>query len=159
MRNKELTTKISISAIDEYNKEIKNLIKKAQDAAIKAYAPYSKFHVGAAVLLSNGEVITGSNQENAAYPAGICAERTALSYAGAQYPDVPVEAIAIVAYHNNSFTGDICSPCGVCRQFLVEVENRFKHPIRIIMCSEKEMYEVASAKDLLPLSFDETNLD
>jgi len=159
MKYKELITKISISTIEECNNDTKNLIKKAQDIALKAYAPYSNFHVGAAVLLSNGEVITGNNQENAAYPAGICAERTALAYANAQHPNIPVEAIAIVAYHNNSFTDDICSPCGICRQFLVEVENKFDHPMRVIMCSNNQVYEVATAKDLLPLSFDKSNLD
>lgn len=158
MKIKELTTKISISAIEECNNETKNLIKKAQEATQKAYAPYSRFHVGAAVLLSNGKIITGNNQENASYPAGICAERTALSYANAQYPDIAVVAIAIAAYHNGSFSNDVCSPCGICRQYLVEVENRYDNLIRVIMCSGNEVYEVTSAKDLLPLSFGKRNL-
>jgi len=159
MKTKELTTKILISTIDECNNETKNLIKKAQEATQRAYAPYSNFHVGAAALLANGEIITGNNQENASYPAGICAERTALSYANAQYPNVPVIAIAIAAYNNGSFTSDICSPCGICRQYLVEVENKSDQPMKVIMCSNNEVYEVASAKDLLPLSFEKSNLE
>lgn len=159
MKYKELITKISIYTIDESDNETKNLIKKAQDIALQAYAPYSNFHVGAAVLLSDGKIITGNNQENAAYPAGICAERTALAYANAQFPDLPVEAIAVAAYQNSTFTDDVCTPCGICRQFLLEVENKFNHPMRVIMCSNDQVYEVASARDLLPLSFDKSNLD
>lgn len=159
MKNKEFTTKISISAIEECNNETKNLIKKAQEATQRAYAPYSRYQVGAAVLLSNGEIITGNNQENASYPAGICAERTALSYANATYPGIPIIAIAIAAYHNGSFTQDVCSPCGICRQYLIEVENRYNNAIKVIMCSGNEVYEVTSAKALLPLSFDKKNLE
>lgn len=156
---KDLSTKISIYNFDEYSKEEKKLIEKAQDAALHAYAPYSNFYVGAAVLLANGKIITGNNQENAAYPAGLCAEKTAMAYANAQYPEVPVEVIAIAAYQNNELTRDICSPCGVCRQFLLEVENKFEHHIRVIMCSKSYIYEVESVKQLLPLSFEKSNID
>lgn len=155
----DLTTKILIYNIDECNKTTKKLIEKAQDIALHAYAPYSNFHVGAAVLLANGKIVTGSNQENAAFPAGMCAERTAMAYANSQYPDIPAKAIATVAYHNNEMTDEICSPCGVCRQFLLEVETKFNHPLKVIMCSKNEIYEAASVKDLLPLCFDKSNLD
>lgn len=153
MKSFNLTTKILVYSFDECDKVIKNLIESAESIATKAYAPYSGYHVGAAVLLTDGTIVTGNNQENAAYPSGLCAERTALFYANAQYPDMPVEAIAVIAHHKDDFTEDICSPCGSCRQVLVEVENRFNHPVRIIMCSRDKIFEVASIKELLPLSF------
>ena len=148
-----LTTKILVYNIEECDNDKKKLIECAKHATSKAYAPYSTYQVGAAVLLANGEIITGNNQENAAYPSGLCAERTALFYANAQYPDVAVDSIAVIAYHDGDFAENICTPCGSCRQVLVEIENRFSHPVRIIMCGKDKIYEVASIKDLLPLSF------
>ena len=159
MKSFNLTTKILVYSIEECDEAIKNLIESAKQATFKAYAPYSTYHVGAAVLLANGDIITGNNQENAAYPSGLCAERTALFYANAQYPDIAVEVIAITAHHNGDFTEDICSPCGSCRQVLVEVENRFDHPVRIIMCGKDKIYEVSSIKELLPLSFGKDSLE
>lgn len=153
MRSLDLTTKILVYGNDECDDAIKKLIDSAKSATSNAYAPYSTYNVGAAVLLANGVVVTGNNQENAAYPSGLCAERTALFYANAQYPDVAVEAIAVAAYHNGAFTQEVCSPCGSCRQVLVEVETRFGHSVRIIMCGRDEVYEAASIKDILPLSF------
>lgn len=154
-----LNTKILIYNFDECNKSTKKLIEKAQDIALNSYAPYSNFHVGSAVLLANGKIVTGSNQENASFPAGICAERTAMAYANSKYPDIPAKAIATVAYQNNEITEEICSPCGVCRQFLLEVESKFNHPLKVIMCSKNNIYEAATVKDLLPLCFDKSNLD
>ena len=104
---------------NELSREDATLIAEAVKVAQDAYAPYSQFKVGAAVLLENGIIVTGSNQENAAYPSGLCAERTALFYAGAQYPDVPVLALAVVAFNNIGQVEQI-SPCGSCRQVLVE---------------------------------------
>lgn len=159
MESLNLTTKILVYNFDECNEIIKKLITKAKDATKKSYAPYSCFNVGAAVLLMNGEIITGNNQENAAYPSGICAERTALFYANAQYPDIAVEAIAIAAFHDGKFTDEACTPCGSCRQVLIEIENRFDRPIRIIMYGTKHIYEVDSIKKLLPLSFGKEKLE
>ena len=131
------------------------------DAAVassnQAYAPYSEFNVGAAVILNNGQIVTGNNQENAAYPSGMCAERVALFYAGAQYSDIPVKAIVIVATKNDVIQQQI-SPCGACRQVLLETEKRYKQPIRILLYGNEVVYAIDSAESLLPLSFSADNL-
>ncbi|MEA4979851.1 MAG: cytidine deaminase, partial [Petrimonas sp.] len=108
--------------------------------------------------LENGEIITGNNQENAAYPSGLCAERTAVFFANANYPDQKIVAIAVAAYNNGNFTKDVITPCGACRQVLLEVETRYKNPMKILMYSEEEIYVVDSIKDLLPLSFGDAML-
>jgi len=112
------------------------LLQQAHEAAHQSYAPYSKFHVGAAVRLANGETITGCNIENAAYPSGLCAERVALFAAQAQYPNVAVEAIAVTAFSENKTVDEPVAPCGSCRQVMVEVEQRSKHPLRVISQGE-----------------------
>ncbi len=158
MREINLSTKIAVYPLDECSDLEKKLIAAAKHATEKAYTPYSNFKVGAALLLENGEIITGNNQENAAYPSGLCAERVAIFYANSIYPDQKVVAIAIAAYANNKFTKDAITPCGGCRQVLLEAENRFGTPMRILMCSEESVYVVNSIKDLLPLSFGEEQL-
>ena len=140
--------------INELVEQEQNLVNAAREAAKKAYAPYSKFKVGAAVLLENGEIILGNNQENAAYPDGLCAERVAMFAANANRPDVPVKVIAVTALTESGFLSEPVYPCGSCRQSLQESENRFQQPIRILMCGEKKIQAVASIRDLLPLSFD-----
>jgi cytidine deaminase len=129
------------------------LLQEAVKATKNSYAPYSKFNVGAAVLLDNGEVIHGSNQENAAYPSGLCAERVALFYANARYPNVAVKAIAINAATDGKQSNEPVYPCGNCRQVLLECENRFGKPVKIIMGSAGKIQIVNSIKDLLPLSY------
>ena len=129
-----------------------NLRAAAIDAASRAYAPYSHFQVGAAVLLDDGTVVAGSNQENMAYPSGLCAERVALFSAGATFPDIPVVALAIVAIQNGVVQPAI-APCGACRQVLLETEQRYGRAIRVLLCGQEETVLVASAQDLLPLSF------
>ena len=130
------------------------LMQAAIDAARGAYAPYSHFHVGAAVRLTNGTVIVGNNQENVAYPSGLCAERTALFAASAQHPDArDVEAIAIVGINQQ---GVLCeaSPCGACRQVLSEYENNQQHPLRTLCYLEGGRVRIYhSVADLLPFSF------
>ncbi len=158
MQNINLTTKILVYTYEEGTESIKKLIDKAKSATQNAYAPYSGFHVGAAALLANGEIATGNNQENAAYPSGLCAERVTLFAANSQHPDVAVEAIAIAAFHDGDFTDTPCCPCGGCRQVIVEVENRFDRPIKVIMYGKSKIYEVESVKDLLPLSFGKESL-
>lgn len=153
-----LTTKILVYTYEEATESIKKLITEAKSATKSAYAPYSGFHVGAAILLSNGEIVSGNNQENAAYPSGLCAERVTVFHANAQYPDVPVEAIAIAACHNEEFTTNPCSPCGGCRQVLLETESRFKHPMKVILYGESKIYELESAKTLLPVGFGKESL-
>ena len=113
------------------------LLRHAHEAARNSYAPYSKFHVGAAVRLSNGVIVKGNNIENAAYPSGLCAERVALFSAQAQYPDVPVEAIAITAFSDKTEVNEPVAPCGACRQVMVEVEQLSKRPLRILCQGDK----------------------
>jgi cytidine deaminase len=138
----------------EVDAELNKMIEFAENQLVSSYAPYSKFNVGAAVLLQNGVLIGGANQENSVYPAGICAERVALNSAAMQYPDVAVTAIVIVASKKDK----MISPCGICRQVLLETERRYGTDIRIIMVSNTLVYEFASVKDLLPLAFSDENM-
>ena len=135
-------------------KEDGRLRDAAMRAAARAYSPYSHFNVGAAVLLKDGAIVEGNNQENIAYPSGLCAERVALFAAGATFPENPITAIAIVAVKNGEIQPFI-TPCGGCRQVLLETEQRYGHPVRILLCGRDETILVASAKDLLPFSFSE----
>jgi len=114
-----------------------SLLDNAKNAALRAYSPYSHFSVGAAVLLENGEIITGNNQENAAYPSGLCAERVALFAASSRYPGVDVKAIAITAQSTETEITEPVTPCGACRQVMVEYENNSKEPTKVIMSGKK----------------------
>jgi cytidine deaminase len=154
MKNLNISAKVRICIYEELNQNEKKLIDEAKEATKRAYAPYSRFQVGAAVLLSNKEIITGNNQENAAYPSGLCAERTTLFYANSRFPDKTVEAIAVAAYTNNDFTDNPITPCGACRQVILETQNRYKHPVRILLYGKKTIYLIEKISDLLPLSFD-----
>lgn len=129
------------------------LILKARESSANAYAPYSKFWVGAAVLLSNGEIIKGNNQENADFTDGLCAERVALFYAHAIYPNVAVEALAVTAKNQNGLIPGPAQPCGSCRQVLVESESRFNHPIRLILDGAEKIMVLNGADNLLPFAF------
>lgn len=137
----------------------KILVNAAREAAKNAYAPYSKFHVGAAVLLENGEIITGNNQENSAYTNGLCAERVALFYANAKYPGVGVRSLAVSAENSNGLIGDAVKPCGSCRQVLVETESRFNNPIRIILDGKNSIQIFEGVQNLLPFAFKPDSLD
>ena len=160
MKQINITTKITVYSYDECTELEKKLIDAAKEATSNAYAPYSEFYVGAALLLENGQIITGNNQENAAYPSGLCAERTAVFYANAQYPNQKIEALAIAAFNNGDFTLDITSPCGSCRQVLLEVESRYNSDVKILMYNRKdEVYVAESMNSLMPLSFDKKSLD
>jgi cytidine deaminase len=141
------------SSVDELRANEKELVEQAWHAAGNAYAPYSKFSVGAAVLLENGKTITGNNQENAAYPSGLCAERVALFYASSQYPGVAVKCIAITALRNREMLEEPVPPCGSCRQVFVEWEKRFNQPFTIIMAGKKRIIRVEKAGWLLPFNF------
>jgi cytidine deaminase len=139
-------------SINQLSKEDAALLTEARKATKIAYAPYSDFHVGAYARLANGKTIAGSNQENAIYPVGICAERVLLSAASSLYPGVAVETIAVSYYNGKGSSKSPISPCGVCRQSLVESELRFKHPVRLIMGGmEGEVYIIPNAAALLPL--------
>jgi cytidine deaminase len=140
--------------ISELSESDQNLLKEAMKALENAYAPYSGFSVGAAVLLENGKIITGNNQENAAYPSGLCAERVAIFHASSQYPGVKVSAIAVSARSSKQILDKPVTPCGACRQSMSEYEVKFSSPIKIIMGGEKgPVYVGRSISDLLPLSF------
>jgi cytidine deaminase len=137
-----------------FEQEEVNLFRAAQQACLKAYAPYSKFQVGAAVLLENGEVLTGNNQENAAYPSGLCAERVALFYASAEYPNVPVKAMAITVNYSNTDFDSVVAPCGACRQVAAEYEQKYGQNIKVYLLGKNEkVLVVPSIKTLLPLVF------
>ncbi|WP_421918361.1 cytidine deaminase [Marinifilum sp.] len=154
-----ITTVYEYDSIAELSKEDQLLVNEAKDAAHRSYAPYSKFNVGAALLLENGEIVQGNNQENSAYPSGLCAERVAVFYANAKYPDVPVKAIAITSRTNGSFLDAPVPPCGACRQVLLETENRYNHPIKVILCGEKKIQIIDNIKQLMPLYFDKDMLN
>jgi cytidine deaminase len=139
--------------LNELSEEQVLLVDKAIDAARDAYAPYSDYHVGAAVRLANGEIVIGSNQENAAYPSGLCAERVAIFYAGARYPDVPVKSIAIAALLKDTLQEGPVAPCGACRQVLYEKESQGQSPIEVILYGSKKIQVINQVTDLLPLPF------
>ena len=139
---------------DDLRSEDRSLLEKAVESAKKAYAPYSNFLVGAALLLENGIVVTGNNQENAAYPSGLCAERTAVFYASSQYPNMRIKSIAIAYHSDNNTFQDPITPCGACRQVLAEYELRANEPIRMIMAGKSEkIYITKSIESLLPMMF------
>ncbi len=149
-----------VESINDLDNNDKILLNKAIEATKSAYAPYSEFRVGAAVLLENGEIITGNNQENAAYPSGLCAERVAMFYASAKFPGVPFVAIAITANSDKININHPVSPCGACRQVMVEYEVLSKNPIKVILAGKTgPIHIIDSVKDLLPFSFgpDELN--
>ncbi len=138
----------------ELSAEEQQLLKRASEAREDAYAPYSHFKVGAAVLLDNDDIIIGSNQENASFPAGLCAERVAVFQAGASRPGIPLKAIAIVAALEESRSGKPAAPCGSCRQAIYEYESKQEQPISILMKgSDGRIFKCKSMASLLPLAF------
>ncbi|MDI3320401.1 cytidine deaminase [Pinibacter soli] len=147
------------NSINELQPDDALLLRKAIDATGLAYAPYSKFNVGAAAKLANGEIVVGANQENASYPVGICAERTLLSAASSLFPNVAIDTMAI-SYKSTELESDHpITPCGVCRQTLHEFQLRVKQSMRLILAGEKgEVYILSDADILLPLSFSATDL-
>ncbi len=134
----------------------KLLVESTEKFLSHAYAPYSKFSVSAAALLDNGIVVNGTNQENAASPSGLCAERTAVFFANSQYPECKVTTIAISAFFQGEIIANPITPCGSCRQVLLETENRQKSPIRVILAGKDNCFIINSIKDILPLNFDST---
>jgi cytidine deaminase len=156
MEEMTLKSAIQVAQLSELTETDRQLIDMAIEGTNRSYAPYSHFCVGAALLLANSKMIIGCNQENAAFPAGICAERAAIFAAGAQYPDQPVIALAITARNTKGeLIDEPASPCGPCRQVLIETETRFKHPVRILLYGRKRTFVINSIKELMPLSFTE----
>ncbi len=151
--NKRIT--ITEVTIEELFEEDALLINKAREATELSYSPYSNFAVGAAVLLENGEIVKGANQENASYPVGICAERSALATAQNLYPNIPVLALALAARKTGeqTYTNDVVTPCGMCRQFIAEQEQRYQRQVRILMSSSTKVAIANSVEELLPMAF------
>lgn len=151
-----LKSTVKVAQMSELTDAERTLVEQAIEATNRSYAPYSNFHVGAAILLKNGTTILGCNQENAAFPSGICAERSAIFAAGAQYPDQPIIMLAIAARNEKGeLQEDPVSPCGPCRQVIIETETRFKQPVRILLYGKKHIYVVDGIRQLMPLSFTE----
>lgn len=159
METLELKARILRLHEEELDTQQQKALAHAKAATLRSYSPYSHFRVGASVLLDNGEMVSGSNQENCAYPSGLCAERTTVFYANSRYPDKRILLICIAASdENGTFTKEPISPCGACRQVLVESERRSGHPMQILLYGTDCCYLVACARDLLPLTFDESYL-
>lgn len=155
MKEMILQTTVKVCTIDELTAKEREVVDSARKATANSYAIYSGFNVGAAVRLAGGTIVSGTNQENAAYPSGLCAERTTLFWANSQYPDKPVEILAIAARTEHGELERPIPPCGACRQVILETEKRFNTPIRIILYGTKECYIIEDGvKALLPLSFD-----
>ncbi len=162
MTEKKIEIRYKALGPEELSEADRRLVEKAKEMTYRSYAPYSKFHVGAAILMENGEIECGSNQENAAYPSGICAERTTCYHASAHYPGVAMKKIAIaarnVAGFPNSrdapFQAQPISPCGACRQALLEYEHLYGD-IEVILYGADDIYVFPSIKSILPFSFSE----
>lgn len=154
MIENKITTRFYESDLDSLIKEEQDLVNLAINSLNAAYAPYSGFLVGASVLLENGEIISGNNQENVAYPSGLCAERVAIFYAGSKYPDLKVKTIAISAISKKFEIEDVVSPCGACRQAIAEYEVKQEENIRILLHHpDNSILIVNSVSDLLPFMF------
>ena len=153
MKKIELTQNIVFCQLEELNEAEQQLVRKAMQATDNSYSPYSHFRVGAAIRLEDGSEIIGANQENAAYPVTLCAERTAIFAAQAQQPELSIESIAIAARNEKGFTEDPVTPCGSCRQVILEIEQRYGKPMKIYLYGTKGIYVIDTVRDLLPLCF------
>lgn len=153
MEEIKLQTTFCFAQPEELSEDDKQLVERAIDATASSYSPYSHFAVGAALRLSDGTIVIGSNQENAAFPSGLCAERTAIFAAGATHPDKAVTALAIAARNEAGLTAEPVSPCGACRQVILEVEQRYNCAVRILLYGTNGVYIINSIRDLLPLCF------
>lgn len=156
MKEQIIESKIQECQLEELTAEEQRMVQIAIEGTKRSYTPYSHFHVGASVLLNNGEEFIGCNQENAAFPAGLCAERTALFAAGAEYPNEPVKILAIAARGTDGeLTEEPVSPCGTCRQVVIETETRHRQPVIILLYGRRCVYRMEGIRQLMPLSFTE----
>ena len=159
MKEKKIELSFISAQLSELSSEEKQLVANAKSSLTTAYAPYSGFLVGASVLLENGEIINGSNQENVAYPSGLCAERVAMFYAGAKFPNVKIKAIAVSVISKTFKVTDVISPCGACRQVMAEYEDKQAQPIKVILHSPTDDVLIANTvQDLLPFMFKSPHL-
>lgn len=156
MKKQKIEIQLDVfESVSELPTDIQELMDKAQQARKNAYAPYSHFQVGAAIQLSSGEMTIGNNQENAAYPSGLCAERVAIFHSGALFPNEGIKAMAISASSSKQILTEPIGPCGACRQSMAEYEQKQKSPIAVYFMGETgKIVKVASVMDLLPLGFD-----
>lgn len=159
MKQVKIEINMDFCSMAELSGEERKLVQCAINATANSYAKYSRFYVGAAVLLADGEVFIGANQENAAFPSGLCAERTAIFAAQANRPDQPVRMLAVAARTNKGPLGSPITPCGSCRQVMLEIEDRYRQPVRVLLYGEQGVYRIKSVKDLLPLSFVDANME
>lgn len=153
MKSKKLEINYEELRFEELNSEDQSLIEAAIKATDNSYADYSHFHVGAAVRLSDSTIVIGANQENAAFPSGLCAERTAIFAAQAQYPKLAVEALAIAAKNSDGILSQPVTPCGSCRQVVLQIEERYHHPVEILLYGSQRIFRFHSIRDLLPFCF------
>lgn len=154
MKTIDITAQISQLSYDELSEPERGLVHAARQSTFRSYAPYSNFYVGAAILLDNGEIVAGSNQENVAFPSGICAERTAAFYAHSQYPDQKFAMIAIAARGlDKAILAEPISPCGACRQSLLQYELLAQRPVPVLLVGRDFIYRLPSVASLLPLAF------
>jgi len=158
MKELNINIRFRIYQMDELSEEDRQLVDKAIQATDNSYARYSHFNVGAALRLLDGQIVIGANQENAAYPCGLCAERTAIFAAQAQRPDQPIAEIAIAAKNANGLLASPISPCGQCRQVMLEIEDRYDRPLRILLYGTNGVLVADSTKDLMPLYFVDANM-
>ena len=155
MTNKEIKIAyFEYESPDQLDPEDRELAEAAIEATEGSYAPYSGFNVGAAVRLDSGKIIKGSNQENAAYPSGLCAERTAMFYAAATYPDNAIISIAVTASQDGILCDNPATPCGACRQVMAQYQTKGGRPMSILLVGKKKIWKFAKVDDILPLIFD-----
>lgn len=153
MKQIDVNIQIQFCQMEELSAEDQRLVQLAIKATENSYARYSHFNVGAGIRLANGMEMMGANQENAAFPSGLCAERTAIFAAQAQHPDQHIEALAIAAKNADGLTAKPVSPCGACRQVMLEIEDRYQQPMKVLLYGTDGVYVIESVKDLLPLCF------
>ena len=158
MKDIELNFRMQFCQLEELADDDRQLVEKAIGATQNSYAPYSNFHVGACLRLADGREVIGANQENAAFPSGLCAERSAVFAAQSMFPEEAIMALAIAARNENGLTAQPVSPCGACRQVILEMEDRYKQDVRILLYGTEGVYVIPSVKSLLPLHFVDSNM-
>ena len=160
MMNKRITIDyVAYASADEMEPWDRELVAAALEARQGSYSPYSKFRVGAALRLADGTVLRGANQENIAYPSGLCAERTVMFYAGANYPSIPFDTLAVAGGNGDEVCEMPAAPCGACRQVMAEYQKLYKKPLKIILIGTQAIYKFSRVEDILPLIFDSLKVE
>lgn len=158
MKNIRIEIQMQFCSMEELSVDERELVEAAIKATDNSYAKYSHFHVGAALRLADGSIVIGANQENAAFPSGLCAERSAIFAAQSQKPHEAITMLAIAARNSNGLMPDPISPCGACRQVMLEMEDRYQRPLEVLLYGTRGVYRVQSVKDLMPLIFVDSNM-